>query len=47
LAKASTVGELSVVAGSERLSLPLHPLQDVAGGGWWRRLIDTIRLWFA
>jgi hypothetical protein len=25
----------------------LHPLQPVAAGGWWRRLIDTIRLWFA
>ena len=26
---------------------PLHPLKAVAAGGWWRRLIDTIRLWFA
>jgi D-alanyl-D-alanine carboxypeptidase (penicillin-binding protein 5/6) len=26
---------------------PLHPLKSVAAGGWWRRLIDTIRLWFA
>jgi len=24
----------------------LHPLKNVAAGGWWRRLFDTIRLWF-
>jgi len=27
--------------------MPVHPLNNVAAGGWWRRLIDTIRLWFA
>ncbi len=44
----SDVGSLRVFTGSQTLAtLPLHPLKDVAAGGWWRRLIDTIRLWFA
>jgi D-alanyl-D-alanine carboxypeptidase (penicillin-binding protein 5/6) len=44
----STLGSLRVVRGTEILStVPLHPLQPDAAGGWWRRLIDTIRLWFA
>jgi D-alanyl-D-alanine carboxypeptidase (penicillin-binding protein 5/6) len=47
LATAGTVGSLSVVGGGENRNIPLHPLHDVAAGGWWRRLIDTIRLWFA
>jgi D-alanyl-D-alanine carboxypeptidase (penicillin-binding protein 5/6) len=44
----ATVGQLHVFSGSHALAtLPVHPLNDVAAGGWWRRLIDTIRLWFA
>jgi D-alanyl-D-alanine carboxypeptidase (penicillin-binding protein 5/6) len=43
----ATVGSLRVFAGSQTLqTIPLHPLKSVAAGGWWRRLIDTIRLWF-
>lgn len=43
-----SVGSLRVFAGSQTLAtVPLHPLKNVAAGGWWRRLIDTIRLWFA
>jgi D-alanyl-D-alanine carboxypeptidase (penicillin-binding protein 5/6) len=43
----STLGSLRVFAGNQTLAtLPLHPLKSVAAGGWWRRLIDTIRLWF-
>jgi D-alanyl-D-alanine carboxypeptidase (penicillin-binding protein 5/6) len=43
----STLGSLRVFAGNQTLAtLPLHPLKNVAAGGWWRRLIDTIRLWF-
>jgi serine-type D-Ala-D-Ala carboxypeptidase (penicillin-binding protein 5/6) len=43
-----TLGSLRVFAGSQTLAtIPLHPMKDVAAGGWWRRLIDTIRLWFA
>jgi D-alanyl-D-alanine carboxypeptidase (penicillin-binding protein 5/6) len=42
------LGTLRVFAGNQTLAtLPLHPLKEVAAGGWWRRLIDTIRLWFA
>ena len=48
LASEADVGQLRVFAGSQTLaSMPVHPLQNVAAGGWWRRLIDTIRLWFA
>jgi D-alanyl-D-alanine carboxypeptidase (penicillin-binding protein 5/6) len=45
---ASTVGLLRVMAGDKSVATaPLHPLADVPAGGWWRRLVDTIRLWFA
>jgi D-alanyl-D-alanine carboxypeptidase (penicillin-binding protein 5/6) len=48
LALDTTVGSLHVFAGNQTLAtMPLHPLKSVAAGGWWRRLIDTIRLWFA
>ncbi len=48
LARDAVVGQLRVVAGSQTLATqPIHPLNSVAAGSWWRRLIDTIRLWFA
>jgi D-alanyl-D-alanine carboxypeptidase (penicillin-binding protein 5/6) len=48
LAADANVGTLRVLSGSQVVaSAALHPLQPVAAGGWWRRLIDTIRLWFA
>ena len=48
LAPDSDVGQLRVFSGSQTLAtMAVHPLQNVAAGGWWRRLIDTIRLWFA
>ena len=48
LARSADVGQLRVFAGSQTLAtLAVHPLKDVVAGGWWRRLIDTIRLWFA
>ncbi len=48
LAPDMSVGTLRVFAGSQTLAAaPLHPLKGIAAGGWWRRLIDTIRLWFA
>ncbi len=48
LALDATLGSLRVFSGSQTLqTIPLHPLKSVAAGGWWRRLIDTIRLWFA
>jgi D-alanyl-D-alanine carboxypeptidase (penicillin-binding protein 5/6) len=41
------LGTLRVLAGNQTLDTkPLQPLKAVQGGGWWRRLIDTIRLWF-
>ena len=43
-----TLGGVRVFVGNQTLAtLPLHPLKEVPAGGWWRRLIDTIRLWFA
>lgn len=48
LATAADAGQLRIYVGNQTLAtLPVHPLQNVAAGGWWRRLIDTIRLWFA
>jgi D-alanyl-D-alanine carboxypeptidase (penicillin-binding protein 5/6) len=48
LAPDADVGSLRVMAGGQTVAtMPLHPLKAVAPGGWWRRLIDTIRLWFA
>jgi D-alanyl-D-alanine carboxypeptidase (penicillin-binding protein 5/6) len=48
LTRGTEVGQLRVFVNTQTLAtLPLHPLSDVAAGGWWRRLIDTIHLWFA
>jgi D-alanyl-D-alanine carboxypeptidase (penicillin-binding protein 5/6) len=48
LAQDAAVGSVRVFAGSQTLAtIPMHPQKSVAAGGWWRRLIDTIRLWFA
>jgi serine-type D-Ala-D-Ala carboxypeptidase (penicillin-binding protein 5/6) len=47
LALDANVGSLRLMQGNQTLeTIALHPLQPVAAGGWWRRLIDTIRLWF-
>jgi D-alanyl-D-alanine carboxypeptidase (penicillin-binding protein 5/6) len=48
LAADANLGTVHVFNGTEAVAtLPLQPLKPVAAGGWWRRLIDTIRLWFA
>jgi D-alanyl-D-alanine carboxypeptidase (penicillin-binding protein 5/6) len=48
LSTETNVGTLRVFSGGQTVAtLPLHPLKPVPAGGWWRRLIDTIRLWFA
>jgi D-alanyl-D-alanine carboxypeptidase (penicillin-binding protein 5/6) len=48
LSRNDDIGVLHVLSGSQTLAtVPVHPLTAVAQGGWWRRLIDTIRLWFA
>ncbi len=47
LGQDADVGTLRVFTGTQTLTtLPVHPLKADAAGGWWRRLIDTIRLWF-
>jgi serine-type D-Ala-D-Ala carboxypeptidase (penicillin-binding protein 5/6) len=47
LGRDTSVGQLRVFAGTTTLAtVPVHPLQPDPLGGWWRRLIDTIRLWF-
>jgi D-alanyl-D-alanine carboxypeptidase (penicillin-binding protein 5/6) len=48
LSRSADIGVLHVNSGAQTLAtVPVHPLTAVAEGGWWRRLIDTIRLWFA
>jgi D-alanyl-D-alanine carboxypeptidase (penicillin-binding protein 5/6) len=48
LSRNADIGVLHVTAGLKTVaSVSVHPLTAVAQGGWWRRLIDTIRLWFA
>ena len=48
LAAETNVGQLRVFAGGQTIeTVPVHPLSNVAAGSWWRRLIDTVRLWFA
>jgi D-alanyl-D-alanine carboxypeptidase (penicillin-binding protein 5/6) len=47
LARDAIIGQLRVIDGNQTLAtLPLHPSTSVAPGGWWRRMIDTVRLWF-
>ncbi len=41
------IGKLRVMLGDKQLAeLPVYPAHDVPAGGFWRRLIDAIRLWF-
>jgi serine-type D-Ala-D-Ala carboxypeptidase (penicillin-binding protein 5/6) len=48
LARDANVGQLRVFTGAGPLAtIPLHPLAPVAEGGLWRRMVDTIKLWFA
>ncbi|MDE2304604.1 MAG: D-alanyl-D-alanine carboxypeptidase [Gammaproteobacteria bacterium] len=45
---ARAVGTLTVTDGARTVtSVPLHPLQPDPAGGWWRDLVDTVRLWFS
>ena len=47
LARDVAIGELQVaVAGRTVATVPLYPAQPVPAGGLWRRLIDTMILWF-
>jgi serine-type D-Ala-D-Ala carboxypeptidase (penicillin-binding protein 5/6) len=43
----TAVGELQVdIAGKTVVRAALYPLAAVPSGGWWRRLVDTVSLWF-
>ena len=47
LAHDAVIGQLRVINGNQTLAtVALHPSTSVAAGGWWRRTIDTVRLWF-
>jgi D-alanyl-D-alanine carboxypeptidase (penicillin-binding protein 5/6) len=47
LAANAPVGQLQVtVAGKVVANVPLYPVAAVAEGGLWRRLVDTVILWF-
>jgi len=47
LAPAIAVGELEVTTGGKSIAkVPLYPAHAVAPGGLWRRLVDTVALWF-
>ena len=47
LAANTVIGELQVdLAGKTIARAPLYPAVRVPAGGWWRRMIDTISLWF-
>jgi serine-type D-Ala-D-Ala carboxypeptidase (penicillin-binding protein 5/6) len=46
LASTAAVGELDVdVSGHNVAKVPLYPLSNVAEGGLWRRVVDTVSLW--
>jgi D-alanyl-D-alanine carboxypeptidase (penicillin-binding protein 5/6) len=48
LARDATVGQLRIIAGGNTVATaPLHPVKPVAEGGWWRRMVDSMRLWLA
>lgn len=47
VAKGDTVGEITVsLDGKEVRRVPLVALVDVAEGGWWEKLRDTVLRWF-
>lgn len=47
IAKATSVGELQVLLGADVVTRqPLHPIAAVEEGGLWRRMIDSVWLWF-
>jgi serine-type D-Ala-D-Ala carboxypeptidase (penicillin-binding protein 5/6) len=47
LPAATAVGELQVaIDGKPVAGAALYPLATVPEGGWWRRMIDTVSLWF-
>lgn len=48
LAAGQEIGVMRLTLDGQALAeYPLSVMQAVEKGSWWRRLIDTIRLWFA
>ncbi len=47
LTTATVIGELQVdLGGKTVVRVPLYPAVAISAGGWWRRMVDTISLWF-
>ena len=47
LTTATVIGELQVdLGGKTVVRVPLYPAVAITAGGWWRRMVDTISLWF-
>ena len=47
LTTGTAVGELQVDIGGKTVArAALYPLAPMPAGGWWRRLVDTVSLWF-
>ena len=47
LAANTVIGELQIDLGGKTIArAPLYPAVAVTVGGWWRRMVDTISLWF-
>jgi len=47
LTATTVIGELQVDLGGKPVArVPLYPAVAVPTGGWWRRMVDTISLWF-
>ena len=45
--KGTAVGELTVKSGNQVIArIPLVTLSDMPEGGFFGRLVDTVRLWF-
>jgi serine-type D-Ala-D-Ala carboxypeptidase (penicillin-binding protein 5/6) len=47
IARATSIGELQVMLGQDVIARQaLHPIAKVEQGGLWRRMIDSMWLWF-
>ena len=47
LTATTAIGELQIDLGGKPVArVPLYPAAAVPTGGWWRRMVDTISLWF-
>jgi len=47
LARNSEVGKLRVMLGDRAIgNYPLHPVEEVAAGGFFGGIVDDVKLWF-